>query len=199
MKKKAETNNTWSIIKKIVVISVVFVVLVLAVGFSVLSIYINSSIKEICSNAQAEYRDTCAQSLIKLLNDTDQTFHNKNDAIWTLGRMRSQDALFALQNLYTGIIPDREPYNEMISQYEIRKALLRIDKNIDVSPKAAKTLLEKLQDCLPKSDMGSKQICDDLIKTISTYTDCAAAGFPIQETYPERCSTPDGRSFINHK
>jgi hypothetical protein len=31
--------------------------------------------------------------------------------------------------------------------------------------------------------------------TISTFEQCAAAGYPVQESFPERCTTPDGQSF----
>lgn len=30
---------------------------------------------------------------------------------------------------------------------------------------------------------------------ISSYEDCVAAGYPVLESYPERCMTPDGHSF----
>ncbi len=32
---------------------------------------------------------------------------------------------------------------------------------------------------------------------ISTFEECKDAGYPIMESYPEQCATPDGRSFIN--
>ena len=32
---------------------------------------------------------------------------------------------------------------------------------------------------------------------ISSFDECAAAGNPIQETYPEQCRTADGRTFTN--
>ena len=31
---------------------------------------------------------------------------------------------------------------------------------------------------------------------IRTFEDCAAAGYPIAESYPEQCRTPDGRLFV---
>jgi hypothetical protein len=31
---------------------------------------------------------------------------------------------------------------------------------------------------------------------ITSYETCGAAGFPILETYPEQCKTPDGRTFV---
>lgn len=30
---------------------------------------------------------------------------------------------------------------------------------------------------------------------INSFDECAAAGYPIQESYPERCSVPGGQSF----
>jgi len=32
---------------------------------------------------------------------------------------------------------------------------------------------------------------------VSSFEQCAAAGFPIMESYPEQCRTPDGRTFVN--
>ena len=33
------------------------------------------------------------------------------------------------------------------------------------------------------------------IQSISTFEECAQAGYPIMESYPEQCKTPDGRNF----
>lgn len=30
---------------------------------------------------------------------------------------------------------------------------------------------------------------------VTSFDECAAAGYPIMESYPEQCMTPDGRSF----
>lgn len=32
--------------------------------------------------------------------------------------------------------------------------------------------------------------------TINSFQDCATAGYPIMESYPEQCRTPDGRTFV---
>ena len=32
---------------------------------------------------------------------------------------------------------------------------------------------------------------------IQSFNDCKAAGYPILESYPEQCKTPDGRTFVN--
>ncbi len=35
------------------------------------------------------------------------------------------------------------------------------------------------------------------VLSISSYDECAQAGYPIMESYPEQCRTPDGRTFVN--
>jgi len=34
---------------------------------------------------------------------------------------------------------------------------------------------------------------------ITSYQQCADAGYPIQESYPERCSVPGGKTFTNNE
>lgn len=33
------------------------------------------------------------------------------------------------------------------------------------------------------------------VKQLSSFEECAQAGYPIMESYPEQCRTPDGKSF----
>ena len=35
--------------------------------------------------------------------------------------------------------------------------------------------------------------------SITNFDECVAAGFPIIESYPEQCTTPDGRTFVNER
>ncbi len=37
------------------------------------------------------------------------------------------------------------------------------------------------------------------ILSIGSFEECALAGYPIMESYPEQCRTPDGRTFVNEK
>lgn len=34
------------------------------------------------------------------------------------------------------------------------------------------------------------------VKEVTSFEECKAAGYPIMETYPEQCTTPDGRVFV---
>lgn len=57
------------------------------------------------------------------------------------------------------------------------------------------TLAEKLEACLPKSDMASHEKCNELLNTIKNFADCVNAGFSIMKSNPPQCATPDGRTF----
>ena len=34
------------------------------------------------------------------------------------------------------------------------------------------------------------------IPSVTNFTECAAAGYPVMESYPRQCQGPDGRSFV---
>ncbi len=57
------------------------------------------------------------------------------------------------------------------------------------------SLRDAISDCMPKSDIKSKTQCDELISMIDDYEKCTQAGFPVIESYPQQCRTPDGRTF----
>jgi hypothetical protein len=42
---------------------------------------------------------------------------------------------------------------------------------------------------------ASKKIVAPVTPDIASFEECAAAGYPVAESYPEICRTPDGRSF----
>jgi hypothetical protein len=46
---------------------------------------------------------------------------------------------------------------------------------------------------------GGWMLFQQVIKpaSINSYADCVAAGYPILESYPEQCNTPDGKHFTN--
>lgn len=50
---------------------------------------------------------------------------------------------------------------------------------------------------LPVLMLGACNPVDPAIAEIDSFTECADAGYPIMESYPEQCRTPDGRTFVN--
>ena len=65
----------------------------------------------------------CVEALITTLEDANNPFRTRNEAIWALGQIGDSRALPVLQNYYTGNIPPREPLSKTISQYELQKAI----------------------------------------------------------------------------
>ncbi len=91
--------------------------------FFIACTWIGFEVKSLCQSATTSYGGTCPDSLIMSLQDDTNSFKSRNDAIWALGQIGDPKALPVLQSFYTGIIPDREPYNGTISQYELKKAI----------------------------------------------------------------------------
>jgi hypothetical protein len=92
--------------------------------FFIGSVWIGYDAKSMCLNARRQYKTTdCVEALIAQLDDEHQSFRSRNNAIWGLGAMGDRRALPVLQKYYTGNIPDREPLDDMISQYELKKSI----------------------------------------------------------------------------
>jgi len=85
-----------------------------------------------CQLAQSRYGGECVDALMSQVADGSTT-SGKNDAIWSLGQLGDRRALAFLEGYDNGQpLPAREPWNEGVSQYELRKAirLLRDGNNI---------------------------------------------------------------------
>lgn len=112
----------------------------LAIGFGLFLLFffitctwIGYEVKNQCQSAEREYDGDCVESLIVLLEDENKNFRAKNDAIWALGQLGDSRALPILQGFYTGDIPDREPLDEVVSQYELKKAINLAGGGVNIS------------------------------------------------------------------
>lgn len=107
-----------------VVVGIGFVVLF----FLVTSSWIGASVNEKCLVATAAYsNDDCVLALIAQVHDEGASNRERNYAIWALGQLGDKRALSVLKDMYTGKIPDREPYDDGISQYELKKAIKLVE------------------------------------------------------------------------
>jgi hypothetical protein len=99
--------------------------------FVVGSVWIGYEVKSQCQEAEKEYPPVggqatdldCVEALIVVLNDENKSFRARNSAIWALGQFGDNRAVPELEKYYTGNIPEREPLDKTISQYELKKAL----------------------------------------------------------------------------
>jgi hypothetical protein len=102
-----------------------------AIGFSlfflfffVTCVWIGNEAKRLCQEAKWEYqKKDCVEALIATLDDETQGYRTRNHAIWALGQFGDSRALPVLEKYYTGNIPDSEPLDGTISQYELKKAI----------------------------------------------------------------------------
>jgi hypothetical protein len=102
--------------------------MIVGVGFFVLiflvtATWIGVDVRERCLVSQAQYEGDCVEALIQSLDDQSNPFDERNRAIWALGQIGDPRSKEILEKYYTGNIPQREPYNEVLSQYEMKKAL----------------------------------------------------------------------------
>lgn len=110
--------------KKIILTLLLSVVILGAVIFAggIFSIYY--AVWKTCNSAKENYGGKCQPALVKVLEDEKTSPKGKNDAIWALGQMAEPESLAPLEKIYAGKVPEgREPLNEVVSQYEIEKAI----------------------------------------------------------------------------
>lgn len=112
----------------------------LALGLIALTLFflytswiIGQHVASACKEAQVDYGTGCVDALVETVRDESNSFAARNHAIWALGQIGDQRATDALLSLYTGDIPAREPYNETLSQYELKKALNLIDSGLNLT------------------------------------------------------------------
>ncbi len=101
--------------------------------FLVACVWIGYEAKSLCLHAVRQYGGTCVDALMIQLDDTNQSFRAKNSAIWALGQFGDRKALPVLKKYYTGVIPDREPLDTVVSQYELRKAIRLVEGGTNIT------------------------------------------------------------------
>jgi hypothetical protein len=89
--------------------------------------WIGYDVRDKCGVAKAKYEGDCTEALIKTVDDESNLLRERNESIWALGQLGDRRALEVVQKYYTGEIPDREPYDEVLSQYEMKKAIKLLD------------------------------------------------------------------------
>ncbi|MDD3487422.1 MAG: hypothetical protein PHF35_03540 [Candidatus Moranbacteria bacterium] len=106
--------------KKIISALIIIAVLIVASGF--FSLFY--TVRKTCNSAKENYGGKCQEALATVLEDEKATPKEKNAAIWALGQIADSESLPALEKIYAGKVPEgREPLDEVVSQYEIEKAM----------------------------------------------------------------------------
>jgi hypothetical protein len=110
-----------------------------AVGFSMLLLafvvgatWIGQGVKENCQDAQRKYDGDCVQALSALLQDENNSYRERNLAVWALGQIGEPQPSELLNSYYTGIIPPKESLDEGLSQYELKKAIQQVNGGVNI-------------------------------------------------------------------
>lgn len=109
------------------------VILLIIFIFLIICVQIGNEVKNQCKIAQNHYRGECVDALMNQISD-ESIQSRKNDAIWALGQLGDKQALPFLKKYDDKQpLPDREPWNEGISQYELRKAINLLESGFNIS------------------------------------------------------------------
>jgi hypothetical protein len=127
--KKMENRRLLHNLAYAAAVGVSIFLLLVVVTFS----WIGYEVKQQCKDAEREYGKDCVASLMALLDDEKKSFRDRNSAIWALGQMGDKKALPTLQSYYTGDIPNREPLDKTISQYELKKAIGLVNGGMNIT------------------------------------------------------------------
>lgn len=109
--------------KRLILFAFLIGISMFAFMFIVTTSWIQFEVDNRCEIAQEKYPGDCVEALISYLNDESNPYKSRNSAIWALGQIGDERAFATLNSYYTGIIPDREPLDGGISQYELKKAV----------------------------------------------------------------------------
>ncbi|MFC1638977.1 HEAT repeat domain-containing protein [Patescibacteria group bacterium] len=89
--------------------------------------------QERCRIAQERHSGDCTEALMVYLQDGSNGFRARNSAVWALGQLGDARALPLLKSYYVGVPDGREPLDEAISQYELKKAIKLLEGGFNMT------------------------------------------------------------------
>jgi hypothetical protein len=85
---------------------------------------IGQGVGDACRLAQERYGGDCVESLIRFLDDEENSPRRRNSAVWALGQLGDAQALPVLEKYYRSDNGgQRERLDTQLSQYELKKAI----------------------------------------------------------------------------
>lgn len=112
---------------------------VLAIGaFSFFILFVASCtwiemyVEENCKEAVSVYGGECVVALSAEVTDEQASFHDRNDAVWSLGQIGDKRAIPVLESLQNGD-ETQTKYNTQLSQYELEKAVRLLHSGFNIT------------------------------------------------------------------
>ena len=94
--------------------------------------WIEMAVEENCQEAISVYGGECVPALLAEVSDEQASFHDRNDAIWSLGQLGDKRALPVLESLQNGD-ETQTKYNTQLSQYELTKAVNLLKSGVNLT------------------------------------------------------------------
>lgn len=102
--------------------------------FFVTASQIGFGVKDICMEAKSKYEGNCEETLIKYLDDEDNSFMKRNSAIWALGQLGDPRALPVIEKYYDEKKLEKKcNRRKHLCQYEMHKALKLLNGDLNIS------------------------------------------------------------------
>jgi hypothetical protein len=122
------------IFKKIIIFISFSIIGILMISLLVTGILIGTSVGNYCQDTTSRYQQQdCVTALMTAVEDESLSFGERNSAIWALGQLGDSQALPILEKYYSDNIPDQEPWNEMLSKHEVKKAVKLLNGGLNIT------------------------------------------------------------------
>lgn len=95
-------------------VGVFFLLLIIVSG------WIDYGVKKECQKAQKEHAGDCVEALSAFVEDENNTYKERNSAVWALGQLGDRRALPILKKHYSG---EECQHDKFLCQYELKKAI----------------------------------------------------------------------------
>jgi uncharacterized protein YjiS (DUF1127 family) len=103
---------------------------ILLTAYLVLSLWIGSGVNSVAAAAKAQYEGDRVETLIQYMEDPNQSWRDRNRAVWALGQLGDSQALPAVKSHFTG-----GPCNHTsaLCQHELEKAIQLLEGDLNIT------------------------------------------------------------------
>lgn len=116
----------------IIYLMVVGAVLLVFIFFYSVNV-IGYSVKNTCEIAQEKYSGDCVEALNSYLDDENNSYYRRNQAIWALGQLGDERSRSVLTKYYTEFNGERVNRHEELAQLELERAIGYLDGNWNIT------------------------------------------------------------------
>ena len=119
---------------KVIVLGILIFISTITASIVIGRLVIKNQANNFAKEASENFHQDKIESLLMLIDSENYSLKEKNNAVWALGVLKNERALPKLQLLYTG---EESNHEKALCQYEIKKAILKVNGDFKGSWQAA--------------------------------------------------------------